>query len=171
MSLERKRSALPNANWQRAIALQKTWRPLARYFRRTDSRRAHGCCSTAWDTFKASRARWTATWASCSARRTSRFRPRPEMEHDPSFKQLIPYVIFRHRDATGGEYGLSIHARQRPGRGPAAPQAERRHRRAHLGRSTSAADGSGNPYEEGMRRELDEEVVDRHALHARAASA
>ena len=29
------------------------------------------------------------------------FRPRPEMEHDPSFKQLIPYVIFRHCDAAG----------------------------------------------------------------------
>ena len=29
------------------------------------------------------------------------YRPRSEMEADPSFKQLIPYVIFCHRDAAG----------------------------------------------------------------------
>ncbi|MCA9202393.1 MAG: hypothetical protein KDA59_05090, partial [Planctomycetales bacterium] len=29
------------------------------------------------------------------------YRPRDEMERDPSFKQLIPYVIFRHTDADG----------------------------------------------------------------------
>ena len=29
------------------------------------------------------------------------YRPRPEMEEDPSFKQLIPYVIFRHTDKNG----------------------------------------------------------------------
>ena len=29
------------------------------------------------------------------------YRPRSEVEEDPSFKQLIPYVIFRHRDAQG----------------------------------------------------------------------
>ena len=29
------------------------------------------------------------------------YRPRPEMEEDPSFKQLIPYVIFRHTDQNG----------------------------------------------------------------------
>ena len=62
------------------------------------------------------------------------FRPRPEMEHDPSFKQLIPYVVFRHCDAAGRPVGLSIHARQRPGRGAVAPQAERGHWRAYLGR-------------------------------------
>jgi predicted NUDIX family phosphoesterase len=30
------------------------------------------------------------------------YRPRSEMEEDPSFKQLIPYVIFRHQDDQGG---------------------------------------------------------------------
>ena len=35
-----------------------------------------------------------------SPRHTS-YRPRQEVEHDPGFKQLIPYVIFRHRDAAG----------------------------------------------------------------------
>ncbi len=29
------------------------------------------------------------------------YRPRDEVEEDPSFKQLIPYVIFRHEDDTG----------------------------------------------------------------------
>ncbi len=30
------------------------------------------------------------------------YRPRHEVEQDPSFKQLIPYVIFRYRDEQGG---------------------------------------------------------------------
>jgi predicted NUDIX family phosphoesterase len=29
------------------------------------------------------------------------YRPRSEMEHDPDYKQLIPYVIFQHTDADG----------------------------------------------------------------------
>ena len=29
------------------------------------------------------------------------YRARPEMEEDPSFKQLIPYVIFRHTTPDG----------------------------------------------------------------------
>ncbi len=29
------------------------------------------------------------------------YRPRHEVEEDPSFKQLIPYVVFQHRDANG----------------------------------------------------------------------
>ena len=29
------------------------------------------------------------------------YRPRQEVEEDPGYKQLIPYVIFRHRDAGG----------------------------------------------------------------------
>ena len=36
------------------------------------------------------------------AKNTS-YRPRPDMEEDPSFKQLIPYVIFRHTDDDGTE--------------------------------------------------------------------
>src|SRR5215467_3589805 len=31
------------------------------------------------------------------------YRPRGEMEEDPSFKQLIPYCVFRHVDAAGRE--------------------------------------------------------------------
>ena len=29
------------------------------------------------------------------------YRPRPDMEHDPGFKQLIPYVLFRHTEPGG----------------------------------------------------------------------
>ena len=29
------------------------------------------------------------------------YRPRPQMEQDPNFKQLIPYVIFRYIDDSG----------------------------------------------------------------------
>ena len=32
------------------------------------------------------------------------YRPRGEMESDPSFKQLIPYVIFRYRDANSVQH-------------------------------------------------------------------
>ena len=35
------------------------------------------------------------------SRQHTSYRPREEMEVDPSFKQLIPYVIFCHRDADG----------------------------------------------------------------------
>jgi predicted NUDIX family phosphoesterase len=31
------------------------------------------------------------------------YRPRGEVEQDPSYKQLIPYVIFRHRSPSGVE--------------------------------------------------------------------
>ena len=62
------------------------------------------------------------------------YRPRGEMEQDPSFKQLIPYVLFRHIDAAGAVRRVPVHPRRRPGRGAAARQAQRRRRRAHLGR-------------------------------------
>jgi len=85
------------------------------------------------------------------------YRTRGEMEEDPSFKQLIPYVIFRHRDATGRE--LLFQYTRGSGMGE---------RRLHSKRSVgvgghisiddrSSADAV--PYAEGMRRELDEEVV------------
>ena len=83
------------------------------------------------------------------------FRPRAEMETDPSFKQLIPYVVFRHREDSGCERIF----RYRRGKG----QGESRlHSKISvgIGGHISAEDlaGSGNPYEEGMRRELAEEV-------------
>jgi predicted NUDIX family phosphoesterase len=85
------------------------------------------------------------------------FRPRPEMEHDPSFKQLIPYVIFRHCDTHGrqsvfqytrgsGQGEVRLHRKRSVGIG------------GHISAVDVGADGSGDPYQEGMRRELEEEV-------------
>ena len=54
-------------------------------------------CFIVWGTSKESRQTWNGTWTVCFARHVS-YRPRQEMEQDPGFKQLIPYVIFRHRD-------------------------------------------------------------------------
>src|SRR5262245_38832150 len=91
-----------------------------------------------------------------SARNTS-YRPRGEMEENPGFKQLIPYVIFRHRGATG-EIQLFQYTR---GTG----QGERRlhsKRSVGVGGHISVDDRTSDdavPYAEGMRRELDEEII------------
>jgi predicted NUDIX family phosphoesterase len=83
------------------------------------------------------------------------YRPRSAMEQDPSFKQLIPYVVFRHTDASG-RVSLFQYTR---GNG----QGERRlhaKRSVGIGGHISSDDAScDNPYEEGMRRELEEEVI------------
>ena len=85
------------------------------------------------------------------------YRPRGEMEEDPSFKQLIPYVIFRHRDGEGrvslfqytrgkGQGETRLHAKRSVGIG------------GHISSDDAAVVGS-QPYEEGLRRELGEEVA------------
>jgi predicted NUDIX family phosphoesterase len=85
------------------------------------------------------------------------YRPRSEMENDPSFKQLIPYVIFTHRDASGrlwvfrytrgkGQGESRLHAKRSVGVG------------GHISVTDQTGDGAV-PYQEGMRRELDEEVA------------
>jgi predicted NUDIX family phosphoesterase len=90
------------------------------------------------------------------------FRPRGEMERDPSFKQLIPYVIFQFDDPQGQKW-LFQYTR-------GAGQGEKRlHRKRSIGigghiciedtRGSNVSMGTGNPYHEGMRRELAEEVV------------
>jgi predicted NUDIX family phosphoesterase len=90
-----------------------------------------------------------------SAEHTS-YRPRHEVEEDPSFKQLIPYVIFRHTDAAGqvslfqytrgkGQGEGRLHSKKSVGIG------------GHISLGDSAAES--NAYEEGMRRELAEEVA------------
>jgi predicted NUDIX family phosphoesterase len=85
------------------------------------------------------------------------YRPRGEMEENPDFKQLIPYVIFRHRDAAGREE-LFQYTR---GTG----QGERRlhsKRSVGVGGHISVDDRTSAdavPYAEGMRRELDEEII------------
>ena len=84
------------------------------------------------------------------------YRPRGEMEEDPSFKQLIPYVIFQHQDEQGAAH-LFQYTRGK-GQGEA-----RLHAKLSIGigghiSSDDAAMQQDDPYAEGMRRELDEEV-------------
>jgi len=84
------------------------------------------------------------------------YRPRAEVEQDPSFKQLIPYVIFRHRDPAGAT-AVFQYTRGK-GMGEARLHAKRS---IGVGGHISIGDRvseSAVPYAEGMRRELDEEV-------------
>jgi predicted NUDIX family phosphoesterase len=82
------------------------------------------------------------------------YRPRAAMEQDPSFKQLIPYVIFRHADAAGGAQ-LFQYTRGN-GQGEARLHAKRS---IGIGGHISADDSAAtSAYDEGMRRELEEEV-------------
>ncbi len=85
------------------------------------------------------------------------YQPRAAMEEDPGFKQFIPYVVFRHRDADGithlfqytrggGQGEKRLHAKRSIGIG------------GHIS-STDAATPSADPYREGLLRELSEEVT------------
>jgi len=92
-----------------------------------------------------------------SPKQTS-YRPRNAMEQDPGFKQLIPYVIFRHTN-TSGQVSLFQYTR---GKGMGESRLHSK-RSVGIGGHISSidADGganNGTPYEEGMRRELEEEV-------------
>lgn len=85
----------------------------------------------------------------------TRYQPRSAMETDPSFKQLIPYVIFRHRDATG-QTQLFAYTRGK-GQGESRLHAKRS---IGIGGHISADDAAEpSAYDEGMRRELEEEVT------------
>jgi len=86
------------------------------------------------------------------------YRPRSAMEADPSFKQLIPYVIFRYVDDDGrthvfqytrgtGQGESRLHRKRSVGVG------------GHISTVDAAATANGDPYREGMRRELEEEVA------------
>ena len=85
------------------------------------------------------------------------YRPRSEMEEDPSFKQLIPYVIFRHTDEEGRQ---SVFQYTR-GKGQGEQRLHSK-RSVGIGGHISSEDLAANeldPYQEGMRRELEEEVI------------
>jgi predicted NUDIX family phosphoesterase len=87
--------------------------------------------------------------------RNASYRPRSEMEQDPSFKQLIPYTIFRYKDSAGQSF--VFHYTRGTGQGEARLH---RKRSIGIGGHISVDDaGTPDPYSEGMRRELDEEVV------------
>lgn len=79
------------------------------------------------------------------------FRPRDEMEQDPSFKQLIPYCLFRFEDqlfhyTRGTAQGESrLHSKRSIGVGGHI-SAEDQGRQASI-------------YKEAMRREIEEEVL------------
>jgi predicted NUDIX family phosphoesterase len=80
------------------------------------------------------------------------FRPRGEVEEDPDYQQIIPYLVFRH----GDRYLLTRRLKQ---------SSEKRLRHlyslgvgGHINR-VDVADEAADPVEEGLRREFEEEVV------------
>jgi len=84
-------------------------------------------------------------------RASYRFRPRREVEEDPSEPQIIPYVVFRHDD----RYFLTHRLRR---------SSERRLRHLYslgVGWHINPEDvaGAADPIEAGLRREWQEEVV------------
>ncbi|MBS0208479.1 MAG: phosphoesterase [Planctomycetes bacterium] len=85
------------------------------------------------------------------------YRLRSEMEQDPTFKQLIPYVVFRYRDPAGRDH-LFQYTRGR-GQGEGRLHAKRS---VGIGGHISSEDANladADPYQEGLRRELNEEVA------------
>lgn len=78
------------------------------------------------------------------------YRPRDEMERDPSYKQLIPYCIFRHGDQV-------FSYRRDKGIGESRLLGKRS---IGIGGHISTVDqaAGGSSYLEGMRREIEEEV-------------
>ena len=86
------------------------------------------------------------------------YRPRGAMEDDPSFKQLIPYVLFRYTDANGTP--LLFQYTRGGGQGEARLRTKRS---VGVGGHISTVDATGadnhhDVYREGMQRELAEEV-------------
>jgi predicted NUDIX family phosphoesterase len=83
--------------------------------------------------------------------------PRGEMEADPSYKQIIPYVVFRHL-GPAGEISLFKYRR-------GSGQGERRlHQKLSIGVGGHISlddhrESGWQTYAEGLRRELDEEVT------------
>lgn len=86
------------------------------------------------------------------------FRLRGEMEEDASFKQLIPYVLFRYQDD-----GKAVQLFQYT-RGTGLGEG-RLHRLGSVGIGGHISDvdargsGRGDVYAQGLKRELDEEVI------------
>lgn len=90
------------------------------------------------------------------------YRPRKEMEEDPSFKQLIPYVLFTHTDADGK---LSLFTYQRGGGGGEARLRAKRSvgvgghiSTVDVADSNGADSNAGDVYRRGLERELEEEI-------------
>ena len=86
------------------------------------------------------------------------YRPRGDMEQDPSFKQLIPYMVFRYTDQQGvarlfqytrggGQGEKRLHAKRSVGIG------------GHISTDDAEAGAIADVYRVGMLRELEEEVA------------
>jgi len=81
------------------------------------------------------------------------YRPRSEVEDDPGFKQIIPYVVFRCADAVfcytrGKSQGEArLHRLRSLGVG------------GHVSEEDAQGGKSLDAYESAMRREIDEEVI------------
>ncbi len=97
------------------------------------------------------------------------YRARGEMEEDPSFKQLIPYALFRWTDADGivhlfeyqrgsGQGERRLHAKRSVGVGGHISSVDAE-AVTSLGKANHLAERDDHIYREGMRRELDEEVI------------
>jgi predicted NUDIX family phosphoesterase len=86
------------------------------------------------------------------------FKPRSEVENDPSFQQIIPYVVFRH----GDRYLLTHRLRA---------SSEKRLRKQYslgVGGHINPADlEGGDPILDGLKREWSEEVVYEGRFEAR----
>jgi predicted NUDIX family phosphoesterase len=89
------------------------------------------------------------------------FRPRREVEDDPDYQQIIPYIVFRHND----RYLLTRRLKQ---------SSEKRLRHlyslgvgGHINQEDVSADASGDPVLQGLRREFEEEVVYRGRVEER----
>ena len=84
----------------------------------------------------------------------TQYLPRGEMEEDPGFKQLIPYCIFQYIDDSGMPHIFQYT------RGKGAGESRLRSKKSvGIGGHISTLDsGDESPYDEGMRRELEEEV-------------
>ena len=83
-------------------------------------------------------------------RQRHEFRPRAEVEEDPNFQQIIPYVVFSH----GDRYFLTHRLR--------ASSEKRLRKQYSLGIGGHINPGdlqSGDPIVDGLKREWDEEVV------------
>ena len=90
------------------------------------------------------------------------YRPRNEVEQDPSYKQLIPYCIFRYTDAAGQVHLFQYTRGKGQGEGRLHSK-----RSIGIGGHISSDDctmgeepnHAALAYDEGMRRELAEEVA------------
>ena len=91
-------------------------------------------------------------------RERSFFMPRRDVEEDPSYQQVIPYVVFRHRD----RFLLTRRLRA---------SSEKRLRHLYslgVGGHINPEDvANGDPVSDGMRREWEEEVVYAGCFEAR----